>query len=157
MTATPVRLVSYPTTRRTKTEKIPPRNHRPVVSVALNTAVVVPDPVGFSDPPYCDRRSSSSLCFSMSGGYTYGTREEVGRLTEQMGGTCQDDRVISFPLTSLPVPERDRRDAPPGIVPMLVCVAEGAADGFGILRAVLGAFSTVYGKHQVRPPSLAQN
>jgi len=103
MTATPGLLGSYPTR---KTKVIPPRKHRPVVlwPVAMNTAVTVP--VGISDPRYCDRRSFSSLCFFVSGGYTYDTGEGVGKLTEQTGSTCQDDRAISFPLTSASSGER---------------------------------------------------
>jgi len=101
MTATPGLLGSHPTKRRAKTEVIPPRKHRPV---AMNTAVTVP--VGISDPRYCDQRSSSPLCFFISGGYTYGTGEGVGKLTEQTGSTCQGDRTISFPLTSASSGER---------------------------------------------------
>jgi len=106
MTATTGRLGSCPTTRRIETEDIPSRKPRLVVlwSVALSTAVIIP--VGVSDPRYYDQRSSSSLCFSMSGGYTYGTGEEVGKLTEQIGSTCRDVRVISFPLTSTSSGER---------------------------------------------------
>ena len=106
MTATPGLLGSYPTKKRTKTEDIPPRKHRPVVlwMVAPDAAAIVL--VGVSDPHYYDRRSSSSLCFFISGGYTYGTGEGVGKLTEQTGSTCQDDRTKSFPLTSASSGER---------------------------------------------------
>ena len=103
MTAIPGLLGSYPAKN---TKVIPPRKHRPVVlrSVALNTAVIVR--VGVSDPHHYDRCSSSSLCFFISGGYTYGTGEGVGKLTEQTGSTCQEDRAISFPLTSVSSGER---------------------------------------------------
>jgi len=106
MTATPGLLGSHPTKRRAKTEVIPPRKHRPVVlwSVARDAAAIVP--VGVSDPHYYGRRSSGSLCFFISGGHTYGTGEGVGKLTEQTGSTCQDDRAVSFPLTSASSGER---------------------------------------------------
>ena len=106
MTVTPGLLRPYSMKRRAKAEDIPPQKCRPVVwwPVALDTAVTVP--VGVSDPRYCGQRSSGSLCFSMSGGYTCGMREEVGKLVGQTGSTCRCDRAISFPLTSTSSRER---------------------------------------------------
>jgi len=105
-TATPGLLGSYPTKRRAKTEVIPPRKHRLVVlwTVVPDAAAIVP--VGVSDTHYYDRRSSSSLCFLISGEYTYGTGEGVGKLIEQTESTCQDDRAVPFPLTSASSGER---------------------------------------------------
>ena len=60
-------------------------------------------------PCYRDRCSSNSLYLSISGGNTDDIKEEEGKPTKTIRGTCRHHCVITFPLTFTSSGERPGR------------------------------------------------
>ena len=91
------------------------------------------------------------MCLSPSEENTGHTRKGGGEPEEESKpGMRQRRRVIRFPLIGYrPVPERDRKDTGPVVLPVLVDAVEGPTDGFGSLRTVLEAVSAAHSNHEV--------